>query len=139
MKNLIIITSGFLLFAGTQICGCGSCSTANAQTSTINQSVSQPRTVTLKITGMTCGGCANSIHNSLLAKNGIIENEVKYPGNMATIKYDPEKITEKEIIATIEKVGYKVVLTNEGEKSESKGNKCEPGCTKSCCTKVKSN
>lgn len=136
MKNLIIITSGFLLFAGTQICGCGSCSTANAQTSTVNQFVSEPKTVTLKITGMTCAGCANNIHNALSAKKGIIENEVKYPGDVATIKYDPEKITEKEIIAAIEKAGYKAEVTKNEELKEKK---CELGCTKSCCAKPKSN
>jgi|GEM_PF-181468 len=137
MKNLIIIASGFLFFAGTQICGCGnSCSTANAQTLSVNQSVGEPKTVTLKITGMTCGGCANHIHSALSKKDGIIESEVKYPGDVAIIKYDPEKITEKEIIATIEKAGYKAEVMKDNEIKEKK---CGPGCTKSCCAKPKSN
>lgn len=81
MKNLIIISSAALLFAGSQICGCGNCSQANAQTTIPNTIVqSAPKTVTLKITGMTCAGCANHISTALDKIEGIIEQEVKYPG-----------------------------------------------------------
>lgn len=123
MKKITIISSAILFFVTTQICGFG-CK-VNAQTSTINQEGKpQTKTVTLKITGMTCGGCAKHVHSSLSKKDGIIENEVKYPGDIATVKYDINKITVAEIIKTIETTGYKAQEMKEDEKK-----------MKGCCAK----
>lgn len=122
MKNLIIISAAVMLFYTTsQVCGCGNCKKANAQTLASNAIVkSEPKTVTLKVTGMTCSGCANHIAKALSEKDGIIEKEVKYPGDVATIKYDPEKITEKEIIAAIEKAGYKAEVKKDDKQNSKK-------------------
>lgn len=142
MKNTLIISATVILFFATQICECG-CK-VNAQTSNINQESipqTQTKTVTLKITGMTCGGCSKTIHSSLSKKDGILENEVKFPGDMAIVKYDPAKITEKEIVAIIEKAGYKTEIIKEeiknaDGKTETKSNKkCGVDCKKSCCSK----
>lgn len=138
MKNLIIISAATMLFLSTvQMCGCG-CK-ANAQTTAPTESLKgEPKTVTLKVTGMTCGGCANNIHTALSKKDGILENEVKYPGDIATVKYNPDKITEKEIITSIEKAGYKAEIMKDDNKKEGTiDKKCEPGCGKSCCSKKK--
>lgn len=141
MKNLSVITLGFLFFAGNQICGCGNnCSTAKAQNSVVvDHFVGEIKTITLKIAGITCAGCSNTLHKALSEKKGILENEVKYPGDVAIIKYDPDKIFVKEIIATIEKAGYKAELMKETEKTGSKEKKCEADCIKPCCVKPKSN
>lgn len=136
MKNTLIISAAaFLFLTASQMCGCG-CK-ANAQTTAPTESLKEePKTVTLKVTGMTCGGCANNIHTALSKKDGIIKNEVKYPGDVAVIKYDPNKITEKEIIATIEKAGYKAEVKKDDGNSETKtSKKCEANCKKSCCAK----
>lgn len=134
----MIIISGFLLLTGAQTFSRTNYPTTNTQNDTsFNYTVSEPKTITLKITGMSCSGCANNIHHVLSVKNGIIESEVKYPDNVAIIKYDPEKISLEEIIATIEKAGYKAELINEAEKTEMNEKKCDPGCTKSCCAKSK--
>lgn len=136
MKNTLIISAAaFLFLTASQMCGCG-CK-VSAQTTEKQQTVSnKTKTVTLKITGMTCSGCANTIHTALSKKDGIIENEVKYPGDVAVIKYDPNKITEKEIIATIENAGYKTEVKKDDSNSETKtGKKCKDNCKKSCCSK----
>jgi copper chaperone CopZ len=80
-----------------------------AQTSQPESATAQEKTekVTLKITGMTCAGCSNQIHKALTEKDGIVDNEVKYPGNIAIITYKPGKIKLEEILRTIEKSGYK--------------------------------
>lgn len=116
MKNTIIFSAiAWMLYMTTQVCGCGS--KANAQTSLQeNKQQTETKTVTLKITGMTCGGCAKHIHSALSKKDGIIENEVKYPDGVAVIKYDPKKITVSDIIKTIEKSGYKAQEKNDNEK-----------------------
>ena len=139
MKNALLISGAALLFfAGSQVCGCGSCSQANAQIVETAITKSEPKTVTLKVTGMTCAGCANHISTSLDKLDGVIEHEVKYPGDIATVKYDPDKTTEKDIIAAIEKTGkYKAeVMKEDGKASLEDGKKsCTPNCTKSCCAK----
>jgi len=82
---------------------------AMAQTSQSGSDVVQEKTkkVTLKISGMTCAGCSNHIHKTLNEKEGIVDNEVKYPGDIAIITYNPDKIKLEEIIRAIEKSGYK--------------------------------
>jgi len=126
MKNILFLSVLFSLF----ITG------ATAQTNSENETAkSEPKTVTLKVTGMTCGGCANTIHSALSKKDGVLGNEVQYPGNVATVKYDPEKITEQEIIATIEKAGYKAeVITDNNEKPQGniKSGKKSKGCAPVC-------
>lgn len=110
MNIVSVSVVSLMLFAGSQICGCGSCK-ALAQSPTENAVLkSEPKEVTLKITGMTCAGCTNHIHSALSKTNGVIKNEVKYPGNLAIIKYDASKTSVAEIIKVIEKTGYKAEI-----------------------------
>jgi mercuric ion binding protein len=118
MKNLIIISAVILSFAASQICGC--CSKANAQTSATNQEnkqQTQPQTVTLKVTGMTCAGCSNHVSKALKNVDGVLEQKVKYPGNTAVVKYDASKTSEEKIIAAIKEAGYKAEVIKEQKRS----------------------
>ncbi len=133
MKNILFFLGAVMLMAAANVCGCGVCK-ANAADKTSKQSKfnisEEPKIVTLKITGMSCAGCASHIHTALSKTEGVISDEVKYPGDVATIKYDGSKISEKEIIAVIEKTGYKAeVIKNKDKKTTSV---TEP---KSCCSK----
>jgi copper chaperone CopZ len=127
IKNLVLSISAVALVLVANVCGCGVCK-ANAADITVKQSQflinGEPKTVTLKITGMSCAGCASHIHTALSKTVGVISDEVKYPGDIATVKYDASKISEKEIIAVIEKTGYKAeVIKTKDKKSISKRNK----------------
>jgi len=117
MKTILIFASSLLLLAGTQMCGCGNC--AVAQTSAFNNAVNEIKTVKLKITGMTCAGCSNHVSTALKNIDGVIEQNVEYPGDVATIKYDASKTNPTEMIKAIEKAGYKAVNIN---KTKSKIN-----------------
>lgn len=76
-----------------------------------NQSSDKVKSVELKVTGMTCTGCASHVYKVLSETAGIIDNEVKYPGDIAVIKYDPVTIQPGEIIKTIEeKTNFKAEL-----------------------------
>jgi len=79
---------------------------------------SPPKTVKLKITGMTCAGCSNHISKALHELDGILAEEVKYPGDIAVIKFDSEKTNAEAIIEVIEKIGYKAELVKDEEKEE---------------------
>jgi copper chaperone CopZ len=86
------------------------------------------KTVELKVTGMTCTGCAKNIQSVLSKKEGILESEVKYPDGIAVVKFKAEKISEKEIIETIEKAGYKAEKKNDQkERNKSSANHVKAG------------
>jgi copper chaperone CopZ len=134
MKNILFVLGAVMLMAAANVCGCGVCK-ANAAAKTSKQSQfnisEEPKIVTLKITGMSCAGCASHIHTALSKTDGVISDEVKYPGNVATVKYDASKISEKEIIAIIEKAGYKAeVIKNKDKKTASATD------AKACCSKA---
>ena len=111
MKTLFIALGTFL-FTTVQVCGCGNCK-ANAQTSVKAIKKDEPKTVKLKITGLTCAGCSNHVTTTLKALDGVVEQQVEYPGDVATIKYNPAKTSVADIIKAIEKIGYKAVAVSE--------------------------
>lgn len=148
MKSLIAVASFIFLTAATQVCGCGSCK-VNAQSPTqVSFAVSkveptnaaynllkeEPKTVTIKITGMTCAGCASHVHTALSKTAGVISDEVKYPGDIAIVKYDASKVTVEQIIKAIEKTGYKAEIQKAGKSMASATANCEKD-SKSCCAK----
>lgn len=136
MKRFLILSS---LFAFTQICGCGTCSSLFAKpvgftNTTAEVKKADVKTIQVKVTGMTCAGCASGLHKALSKQAGILENEVQYPGDVASIKYDAAKISQAQILAVIEKAGYKGQVLPEA----SKGTSAKTTSLKkaeSCCAK----
>ena len=119
MTNLRILSVALLsipLLSLTQMCGCGVC-TVIASDNVPHQILSKkneiPKTAEIKITGMSCAGCANHIHTALSKTEGVISDKVKYPGDIAIIKYIPSKISEDQIVKVIEKAGYKAEVQKE--------------------------
>ncbi len=111
MRNILIIISAFF-FTAAQVCGCGDCK-ANAQTTVKSITKDEPKTVKLKITGMTCAGCSNHVATTLKALDGVVEQKVEYPGDLATVKYNPAKTSVANIIKAVEKLGYNAVTVSE--------------------------
>lgn len=108
MKKIIIISSvSLLFFAGSQICGCGSCSLANTHTTETVTIKSESKTVKLKITGMTCAGCSRHATEALEGVKGVASVDLEYPGDVATVKYDSKETNVEELIMAIEKINYK--------------------------------
>ncbi|QTE35817.1 heavy-metal-associated domain-containing protein [Mucilaginibacter gossypii] len=118
MKNLILGFSLVAVFGVTQVCGCGVCQASARAISYKTIAIDEPKEVTLRITGISCAGCSNHIHTSLSKTVGIISDDVKYPGDIATVKYDASKISEKEIIAVIENAGYKAEIIKQKIKTQ---------------------
>jgi len=71
--------------------------------------------VNLKVNGMTCDGCATHLQNELEKKAGIVEKEVSFPKQTAVVTYDPDKISEAEIIKAIEETGYTAEVVKKKE------------------------
>lgn len=61
----------------------------------------------LKVEGMSCGHCVNSIESSVGALNGVSSVKVDLANNEVTVEYDHVE-TLKKIKETIEEQGYEV-------------------------------
>jgi Cu+-exporting ATPase len=63
--------------------------------------------VHLEISGMTCANCASTIERVLGKKlPGVEEARVNLATEQADVVYDPERVSEKDIIAAIARAGY---------------------------------
>lgn len=53
----------------------------------------------------------------------IIEHNVEYPGDLATIQYDPKKTNPEVINKMIEQTGYKAEIIKEKNRNEYRNHK----------------
>jgi copper chaperone CopZ len=109
----------FSILSSVFICG-GFCKTATAQSKDNPFGNANTKVVELKVTGMTCQGCADHVTGVLSKKDGIVKSDVKFAENSATVTYDPAKTNETEIVNTINATGYKAQLKGTTEKSKGK-------------------
>ncbi|KUO74682.1 MAG: heavy metal transporter [Clostridia bacterium BRH_c25] len=79
----------------------------------------------LMIEGMTCSSCELRIENTLKKLEGVAEVKVEYSSSKAFFAYDSDVIKLQDIIAAVDKAGYKAfenkknIGTDEAEKSKS--------------------
>ncbi|XP_055249777.1 copper-transporting ATPase 1 isoform X3 [Moschus berezovskii] len=66
--------------------------------------------VSKKVRGMTCASCVHKIESTLTKLRGIFYCSVALATNKAHIKYDPEIIGPRDIIHTIESLGFEASL-----------------------------
>ena len=64
------------------------------------------QTLTLNISGMTCGGCVKSVTKVLEALDGVAKAEVSLENANATITYDADKIQPTALIEAVEDAGF---------------------------------
>jgi Hg(II)-responsive transcriptional regulator len=72
----------------------------------------QMRTALLKIDGMHCDGCANTVKSVVERLPGVRAAEVSYDQGRARVLYDPTTIAEERLVATVRKLGYRVTHQN---------------------------
>ena len=65
-------------------------------------------TITLKIGGMSCMGCVNSVKRLLAPLPGVTRVEVDLAGGSAEIDYDPAQVDPAVLRRTISDGGYPV-------------------------------
>jgi copper chaperone len=64
------------------------------------------QTLTLDITGMSCGGCTGSVQRALSQIDGVSQAEVTLRPGVATVITDPARVTPAQIEAAITRLGY---------------------------------
>ncbi len=74
-------------------------------------SVSDPSTqkLTFKISGMHCVSCSMNIDGELEDVDGVVSASTSYARSVCTVSFDAKKTSQKQIISTIQKLGYKVI------------------------------
>lgn len=112
------------------VCGCN-CKVALAQNKDNPFGKASTKIVELKVTGMTCQGCADHVTSELSKKEGVVKSDVKFAENSATVTYDSASVNEADIIRTIEETGYKAEVRSEKSKKEIK--KEEDPAPHACC------
>jgi len=68
------------------------------------------QTLTLKIDGMTCGGCVKSVTKVLENLNGVEKAEVSLENADAIISFDESKIQPAALIEAVEEAGFDAAL-----------------------------
>jgi P-type Cu+ transporter len=68
---------------------------------------------TLKLRGMSCASCANSIESAILAVPGVNQCSVNYGVEQATVTYDPGQTDLSAIQAAVEAAGYSAQAVRE--------------------------
>lgn len=66
--------------------------------------------VTLKVTGMTCGGCVLGVRKVLTRLDGVTRADVSYEKGTAVVHFDPAKVTPAQMLAAIKTLGYTAVV-----------------------------
>ncbi len=63
----------------------------------------------LKVEGMTCNHCVQSVKKALEALTGVNEVDVQLAAKKVTISYEVGKVEAKALKAAIDEQGYEVV------------------------------
>ena len=66
-------------------------------------------TVTLRVTGMTCGGCENAVKRAVGQLDGVEEVAASHKAEEVVVTYDAARVDRDAIAAKIQRLGYQVV------------------------------
>jgi copper chaperone CopZ len=71
--------------------------------------LAETKTSTIRVEGMKCNKCAESIAKALKATPGVEQVDVSYEKKEAEVQFDDQKVTEAQIRDVINKTGFKAV------------------------------
>lgn len=67
------------------------------------------KSVALKIEGMHCDGCAETIKVLLEREPGVNTASVSFGSGEARVLYDPAALDDERLVAAVQRPGYRVV------------------------------
>ena len=65
-------------------------------------------TLTLRVTGMTCGGCENAVKRALARLDGVSDVSASHAQQQVGVTYDAGRVTPDQIKSKIAALGYAV-------------------------------
>lgn len=63
----------------------------------------------IRIDGMHCHNCEQTISKAISAKPGVHEVEVDFNSKQASVLFDPSQVKIAELMAAVDEVGYSAV------------------------------
>ncbi len=82
--------------------------------SIIPEAASKTRT-SLLISGMHCSSCAAIIERSLKKQSGVLEANVNFAAEKASVVYNPVNVSVNDLIAAVKKSGYEAMPVDQGD------------------------
>jgi copper chaperone CopZ len=67
------------------------------------------KSVTMKVEGMSCNGCAERICSAVAAQPGVQDAAVSFDEGQARVLYDPKTIDEDRLADAVQKMGFRIV------------------------------
>lgn len=68
--------------------------------------VSRDQLAVIKIEGMHCHKCETALQKALLANPGVHEVEVDFPSRQASVLFDRDSVTVKQLMESVNEAGY---------------------------------
>ena len=62
--------------------------------------------VTIKVEGMSCGGCVKNVTGVLKALRGVDDAQVSLEQGSATVRFDPARVSVEALRAAVEDAGF---------------------------------
>lgn len=87
------------------------------QSNTTPEKTATMKTIKVEVGGMSCQeGCANGLDATFKEIPGVIKTKTSFENSLSEITFDNSKITEKELVAIIEKKGFTAKLLDREKK-----------------------
>jgi Cu+-exporting ATPase len=83
------------------------------------QSTTELEVVHLKVEGMTCNGCVQTVRRSIEALPGVKESSVDLAGGQADVTIDPAVVTREQIQNAVRSAGYSVAGDGKASKPQA--------------------
>lgn len=77
--------------------------------------------VMIRIEGMHCHRCQQTIQKSLGLIPGVHEVEVDFPSGQASVLYDPRQVKIRELMETVAQAGYRATGFSQGQADAASG------------------
>jgi Cu+-exporting ATPase len=72
------------------------------------------RTATYHVKGFNCITCATGLDTMLCRQKGIASSKSTYPAGVVMVRFNPDLIAERQIVACITELGFTVAHGEEG-------------------------
>ena len=78
----------------------------------------------LRVEGMTCASCANTVERVTKKLDGVLESNVNFATEKLSINFDEAKVSIEDIQAVVEKAGYKAISDSVNKSLKVEGMTC---------------
>jgi copper chaperone CopZ len=82
------------------------------------------QTELLKVTGMSCGGCASKVSKALHAVPGVADIKVSLSSGEVTVQFDEHRASPGELKSAVQGTGFGVDAPNAARSAQSMGCCC---------------